>query len=123
MVANMFVTGEQIIRALATMPYAYGPKTASLLTGKASRVPNAEPFRRGYLRTFEERRELGRLLRLLDQRSRRLLFLWFVEGRPVAETARLLGISRVHCYRLKDKALGHMLEGCASERRVTKQAS
>jgi DNA-directed RNA polymerase specialized sigma subunit len=49
-------------------------------------------------------------LRALDERERRLLILWHVIGHPVAHIARMLGISRVHCYRLQNQALQDMLD-------------
>lgn len=77
--------------------------------------PHAEPFGRGFLTGLDERSELARLLDALDPRERRLLVLWFVEGYPVSAIARALGISRVHCYRLKDRALRQMLEASTAK--------
>lgn len=70
--------------------------------------PHGEPFRKGFISNFEERAELARRLSDLDERERRLLVLWHVEGHPVARIGRMLGISRVHCYRLQKIALEAM---------------
>jgi DNA-directed RNA polymerase specialized sigma subunit len=71
--------------------------------------PHGEPFRRGFISNFEERAELSRRLDDLEERDRRLLMLWHMEGHPVARIARMLGISRVHCYRVQRRALEAML--------------
>jgi DNA-directed RNA polymerase specialized sigma24 family protein len=106
-----FTTEEQVIEALSVLPAQYDPRTSSLLrVRKGQGDPNATLFRPGFLAGFEERAELMRRLRLLDARSRTLLLLWFVEGHPVAHIAAWLGISRVHCYRLKKAALRAMLD-------------
>ncbi len=81
-----------------------------------ARDPEEEPFGPGFLTRFEERTEVDRLLQDLDPRDRQLLTLWYVEGHPVTTIARRLGISRVHCYRLRDRALRQMVE--ASSRNV-----
>ena len=107
-----FTTQAQIIEALRLLSAHYDPRTSSLLRIQ-NKHRDAHPmlFRPGFLSTLEERREVIRRLRLLDERGRTLLVLWFVEGRPVAHIARWLGISRVHCYRLKERALQAMLDG------------
>ncbi|HEY8201643.1 MAG TPA: hypothetical protein VII47_09840, partial [Actinomycetota bacterium] len=38
-------------------------------------------------------------------RERLLLVLWYVSDMPPTVIARQLNVSRVHCYRLRDKAL------------------
>jgi DNA-directed RNA polymerase specialized sigma24 family protein len=107
---GLFTTVGEFVAALRRVPECYDPKTTSILfirgcDGRAE----AEPFHGGFLSRFEERAEVIRLLGEIDQRSRRLLVMWFVEGIPVARIARCLRISRVHCYRLKDQALRRML--------------
>lgn len=93
-----------------------GPGSRSLISvGRVRKDPTGEPFRPGFLKSMERRSELMHLLRRLDQRSQRLLLLWFAQGRPAIEIASQLGISRVHCYRLRNKALDEMLQ--ASEER------
>jgi DNA-directed RNA polymerase specialized sigma subunit len=106
-----FTTEQQVIEALSMLPAHYDPRTSSLLrVPKTHGDPYSVLFRPGFLASFEERAEVTKRLRLLDERARTLLVLWFVEGHPVAHIARWLGISRVHCYRLKRVALRAMLD-------------
>lgn len=93
-------------RALAQLGEAPGPAGGSLvrLRERRHRIPR-EPFRPGFLSGIEERAEVVRRLRALEPRERLLLYLWYAEGRAVTEIAGRLGVSRVHCYRLRDRAL------------------
>jgi DNA-directed RNA polymerase specialized sigma24 family protein len=102
-------TGE-IIAALREHGDVYDPKTCSVIQLGRSRSASQEPFRYGFIGTFDTRAELVRLLRILDARSRALLILWYHDGRPVTQVARALNISRVHCYRVRDQALEKMLD-------------
>ena len=87
------------------------PGSVSLISvERFERDPTADPFRPGFLASLDRRTELIELLRRLDQRSQRLLLLWFVHERPPAEIAAELRISRVHCYRLRNRALDEMLQ-------------
>lgn len=111
----MFRTTSDIVEALRRAKEPYDPQTTSLLlVRRTSHDPLSDPFRAGFLQWIEERHELSRLVGSLDERSKQLLLQWFVEDRPVAHIARELGISRVHCYRLKEKALNAMLEASHS---------
>jgi DNA-directed RNA polymerase specialized sigma24 family protein len=112
---GVFKTTRDIVVALRRVKDSYEPRTSSLLLlGRTPYDPGSEPFRAGFLQRIEERQELIRLLGSLDERSRQLMLLWFVEELPVADIARRLDISRVHCYRLKDGALRAMLESSRS---------
>lgn len=94
-----------------------GPRSTSVIcVERVKRGPTGEPFRPGFLMSLERRRELMQLLRSLDRRSQRLLLLWCAQGRPASEIANELGISRVHCYRLRNKALDEMLQACEERR-------
>lgn len=107
----LFETPQDIADALCKAVGFYQASSTSLMRlRRHARRPDAGPFRAGFLTAIDERAELTRLLDGLDQRSRTLLLLWFVEDRPVTGIARHLGISRVHCYRLRDKALRAMLD-------------
>jgi DNA-directed RNA polymerase specialized sigma24 family protein len=99
----------EIVRALKRFRDCYDPRTTSVLSFTSHADPHGDPFRRGFISHFEERAELIRRLRLLDERERLLLLMWHTEGRPVTEIARLLGMSRVHAYRVQRKALDQML--------------
>ncbi len=52
-----------------------------------------------------EREELAAGFNLLSPRDRLLLFLWYVEEWPVAKIAEHIGLSRKHCYRIRDRSL------------------
>jgi DNA-directed RNA polymerase specialized sigma24 family protein len=99
-----------MVSALQRVAASYGPRTGSVLSRGAAHDPDADPFARGFIVGLDERTEIGRLMRLLEPRSRQLLLMWFVECRPVTAIADALGISRVHCYRLRDRALRRMLD-------------
>jgi DNA-directed RNA polymerase specialized sigma24 family protein len=119
----MFRTRQQLMDALARFEEYPGPGSISLISvERVKRAAIGEPFRAGFLTSVEQRSELLRLLRRLDERSQRLLLLWFVKDRPPAEVANDLGISRVHCYRLRNRALDEMLEP-GERRRETPRAS
>jgi len=120
----VFETRQHLMSALEAMQEISAPNSHSLITvGGSRRGSLGDPFRPGFLAALEVRTELVRLLRLLDERSRRLLLLWFVQGRPVVEIANELGISRVHCYRLRNKALAELLEAASEPADVTPRAS
>jgi DNA-directed RNA polymerase specialized sigma24 family protein len=70
----------------------------------------AGPFGFGFVSRIEEHAELVQKLRRLTPRERLLLLLWYTEQWPVTKIAERLGISRVHCYRVRDRALRAMLD-------------
>jgi len=101
-----FVQPEDVARALARLGQEFEPRTGSILfAGGQARRTESEPFGPGFLSWMENRGELIRRLRQLDQRDRLLLFLWYVQAWPPYRVAERLGISRVHCYRLRNRAL------------------
>jgi DNA-directed RNA polymerase specialized sigma subunit len=119
-----FRSRHHIIAALERVQDGAPSRTTSLIElGHGDRDPEADPFRPGYLSSLDVRTELTRLLRHVDDRSRRLLVLWFVHGRPVTQIAAELGISRVHSYRLKNKALDVMLQAAREEGEPIRRAS
>jgi DNA-directed RNA polymerase specialized sigma24 family protein len=112
----MFRDRQHLMAALESVQNLPGPTSASVVAvGRSRRDPSGDPFHPGFLGGLEARTEVTRLLRGLDERSRRLLVLWFVQCSPVTEIARDLGISRVHCYRLRNKALDEMLRSGPQE--------
>lgn len=120
----MFRERRHIVHALERLEEGYGPRTASLVVAdRSERDPHTDPFHPGFLSSIDRRSELIRLLRDLDERSQRLLLLWFVEGRQVTEIAATLGISRVHCYRLRDKALDRMIRASTEPHEDVRRAS
>jgi RNA polymerase sigma factor (sigma-70 family) len=120
----MLQTRHEVISALENVQDQPGPSSRSLLlVDRTPRDPDGDPFRPGFLSALEVRDQLTDLLRTLADRSRRLLVLWYVQGRPATEIARDLGISRVHCYRLRNKALDEIIEAGAHRSRSARRAS
>lgn len=110
-------TASDIIDGLARARAFFDPKTTSLmLPGRGEFNVSSEPFRAGFLDGIEERATLARLLRILDERSQKLMLLWYVQAQPVTDIARRLSVSRVHCYRMKNKALSRMVGILRAER-------
>lgn len=98
-----------VIHALVRYEDVFDPKTGSVLVAKRSHGGiTAEPFRGELLMRVEERAELRRRLARLDARERELLYLWYVASWPAVRIAQQLRISRVHCYRLRKRALDDM---------------
>jgi DNA-directed RNA polymerase specialized sigma24 family protein len=107
----LFELPTDISDALAANADCYQSVSTSVLRlSRRGRRPQGGPFRPGFLDGLETRAELNRLLSHLDERARSLLLLWFVHDRPVTVIADMLRISRMHCYRLRDRALQQMLE-------------
>ncbi len=107
----LFEFPTDISEALAASADCYQSASTSVLRiSRRGRDPRRGPFRSGFLDGLETRTELNRLLAHLDERARLLLLLWFVHERPVTAIADRLRISRMHCYRLRDRALQQMLE-------------
>ena len=101
----------EIVRALSRVRREVDPRTGSIIFLGGTRSSHTDPYPPAFLSGIEERSELVRRLRLIEPRERLLLFLWYVEGLPVAAIAQRLGISRVHCYRLRKHALRQMTTG------------
>lgn len=57
----------------------------------------------------DEGHELARRMPRLSPRDRWLLFLCYTQRLSVAEIARLLGLSRVGCYRIRGRALVRLI--------------
>jgi DNA-directed RNA polymerase specialized sigma24 family protein len=105
---------SDIVRALARYGDEAGPRTGSVMFVGGAPPRSREPFHPGVIAGLEERAELARRLRRLGDRDRLLVFLWYVQGWSVPRIAAHLGISRVHCYRVRDRALGAMLDEAES---------
>jgi DNA-directed RNA polymerase specialized sigma subunit len=106
MVTSFFPSERQVIRCLLTYTDWWQVPTASILQVAARRGDESrDGFRSGLLESLDERAELCRRVWLLEERDRRVLFLWYVQQLPVEEIARSVGISRRHCFRRRAKAV------------------
>ena len=105
-----FPERSDLVRALARYGDEAGPRTGSVMFVGGAPPRSRDPVHPGVIAGLEERAELARRLRRLDDRDRLLVFLWYVEGWSVPNIAARLGISRVHCYRVRDRALHAMLD-------------
>lgn len=105
-----FSHSGDVVRALQRCRDCFDPRTTSLMIVGDVKNPHRDPFGRGFISGFEERAEVQRRLARLDDRSRALMIMWHVFGYPVAQIARKLGLSRVHCYRLERAALEIMID-------------
>jgi DNA-directed RNA polymerase specialized sigma subunit len=106
---------RDLIRALSELNGAV-PSLRSgsvLAVGGAERGDHYDPFTFGMLGMVDRRDELQRRFRSLDARSRTVLFLWFVLDWPVDMIAAQVGVSRSHCYRLREGALRRLEESAA----------
>lgn len=102
----MFETPQAVVAALRRYRDAFDVASGSIVLTRSGRYgPSSDPFRAGFLERLDERQELVRRMRALRARERQLLVLWYVADLKVTQIADRLGFSRVHCYRLRDKAL------------------
>jgi len=95
-----------VVGALVRFGHSTGPRTRSVVfAGGKPPGDDPDPFLPGFLSDLDERTELTRRLKRLPDRERLLLFLWYIEGTPVTSISGTLGLSRAHCYRLRNQAL------------------
>jgi len=100
-----------VIRALANYHGSFEPRSGSLmLVSQTGRRATTDGYGYAFLARVEEHEELVRRLRRLEPRERLLLLLWYSEGWAVTDIAARLQISRVHCYRLRDRALDRLTQ-------------
>jgi DNA-directed RNA polymerase specialized sigma24 family protein len=100
-------SARDVIQSLLTYTDWWQPPTASVFSvGNARRGSEfADGFRSGLLDTLDIRTELQRRVWRLREPDRRLLFLWYVDQRPVQEIARRIGVSRRQCFRRRADAV------------------
>jgi DNA-directed RNA polymerase specialized sigma subunit len=109
---HLFPEVADVIRGLVTLTDWWQPNTTSILQiGSARRASGyGDGIRDGLFDTIGERSELARRVRSLDERDRRILFLWYVKELPAHEVAREVGISRRHCFRRRSAALRALVD-------------
>ncbi|MFN2613490.1 MAG: sigma factor-like helix-turn-helix DNA-binding protein [Actinomycetota bacterium] len=107
----MFGSVDQVVKALKAYRDYYHPKSSSvLIASRKTTDVDADPFRRGFLDSLNERTELLHRLAALDERERAVLMMWYVLDLPVRAICEKLSLSRTHCYRVRDRALFGMLD-------------
>jgi len=107
---------SEIIRALVRYMDIFDPRTSSLLVvGRGGRHFGADPFGQGFIAGMEERTELVRRLHRLHPRKRDVLCLTYMTSLAANEIAELVGVSRVHYFRLRRQALKEMVEDGVAE--------
>jgi DNA-directed RNA polymerase specialized sigma subunit len=106
---------DELIRALTELNGNVPALRSGSVLGvaKVERGDHYDPFTYGVLGRVDRREELRRRFRSLDARSRAVLFLWFVLDWPVDKIAAQVGVSRSHCYRLREGALRRLEESAA----------
>jgi DNA-directed RNA polymerase specialized sigma subunit len=109
---HLFPEVADVIRALVTLTDWWQPNTTSILhIGGARRASGyGDGIRDGLFDTIGERSELARRVRTLDDRDRRILFLWYVKELPAHEVAREVKISRRQCFRRRSAALRALID-------------
>ncbi len=102
--SNLLTDQAQVVRALSSFTEGVRPASSSILS-IGNRRRSADLLGFGALARVEEHAELTRRLKRLASRERLLLLLWYAEGWPAVAIAEHLGISRIHCYRLRNRAI------------------
>jgi DNA-directed RNA polymerase specialized sigma subunit len=101
-----------VVWALLTYTDWWQPSSASIYAvGAARRDRSAgDGMRAGLLETLSERDELCRRMAQLDEKDRRLLYLWYLKQLPAHEIARELHIGRRQCFRRRAAAIRTIVE-------------
>jgi sigma-70-like protein len=109
---RLFASVPAVVHALITFTDWWQPFTSSVLqVGGARRSSGfGDGIRDGLLDTIGERSELSRRIRDLNERDRRILFLWYVQELPAHEVAKAVGISRRQCFRRRSAALRALVD-------------
>lgn len=108
----MLASSADVIRCMVTYTDWWQPASASvLLVGGARRSTGAgDGLHPGVIETLDERSELCRRVLHLEDRERRILFLWYVAQAGVSEIARAIGVSHRQCHRLRARAVQKIVE-------------
>jgi DNA-directed RNA polymerase specialized sigma24 family protein len=103
---------HDVIRCLITYTDWWQPSSGSvLLVGAARRTTgHGSGLHPGLLDTLDERSELVRRVVKLEDRDRRVLFLWYVAQAGVGQISRTVGVSHRQCHRLRARAVQRIVE-------------
>jgi DNA-directed RNA polymerase specialized sigma subunit len=113
----MLHSPREVIRSLTTYNDWCQPATASVIavgTARRTRTQH-DGLHPNLVDTMDERNELCRRFRLLPERDRLVLILWYLRERSADEIARELDISRRHCFRLRANAVRRIVRIGADE--------
>ena len=108
----MLTSTSEVIRCLVTYTDWWQPASGSvLLVGAARRSTGVGGgLHPGLIDTLEERAELCRRILHLEDRDRRVLFLWYVAQASAAEVARAIGVSQRQAHRLRARVVQRIVE-------------
>jgi DNA-directed RNA polymerase specialized sigma24 family protein len=108
----MLSSSSDVIRCMVTYTDWWQPASSSvLLVGGARRSSGiGDGLHPGVIETLDERTELCRRVYSLEDRDRRILFLWYVAQLGVPDVARTIGVSQRQCHRLRARAVQKIVE-------------
>lgn len=108
----MLSSTSDVIRCLVTYTDWWQPASGSVLLVGAARRSSAigGGLHPGVIDTLEERAELCRRLLRLEDRDRRVLFLWYVAQMSVSDVARAIGVSQRQAHRLRARVVQRIVE-------------
>jgi DNA-directed RNA polymerase specialized sigma subunit len=109
-------TRNEVIRALVMYTDWWQPSSSSVIRVGVQRSKDShhgDGMPTGLLDRIDERTELCRRMRDVNERDRTILFLWYVKQLAVDDIARAVGISRRHCFRRKAAAISAIVDSDA----------
>jgi DNA-directed RNA polymerase specialized sigma subunit len=104
-------THDAVVRALITYTDWWQPSTSSVMQVGKRHVFSHDGIHPGLLDTLDLRTELCRRMQLLEDRDRRLLYLWYVRQDTVEDISRALRVSRRQCFRRRSAAIRTIVDG------------
>lgn len=112
----MLKTRNDVIRALVMYTDWWQPSSSSVIRVGVQRSKDShhgDGMPTGLLDRIDERTELCRRMRDVNERDRTILFLWYVKQLAVEDIARAVRISRRHCFRRKAAAISAIVDSDA----------
>lgn len=108
----VLVSTADVIRCLLTYTDWWQPSSGSVLqVGAARRMTGVgDGLHPGVIETLDERSELCRRVMRLQDRDRRVLFLWYVAQASVSDVSRAIGVSHRQCHRLRARAVQKIVD-------------